>query len=336
MAPNSKHSSSAAISSIIDHDLEDRWLSRSYRDADNDANSNRDYEDDVHITQAITMGGGRLPINNKNKQQQHPFVDDLCDVEILEQQQQQGNEIYGRDPKRTRRRCRTCCCSPTLCCMGIAWIAVLALAGFLVRQHYSNNNMNTADDMEPPGNNDPNADFIVRINCGANQPYTDSEQNIWLPDSQEYGAMQDKFQVTGEGATYADRADSSREQERGEKPILNAGFEGSALYDNERYFTGNDGGVYQVFVPQDGLYEVTLFFAELVYSAPNQRVFAVVLEDQVVEDNFDIFVQANNQSFTAVQASYATFVNDGAMSIAFQSKVEHAKISGIEVKAFHE
>ena len=75
------------------------------------------------------------------------------------------------------------------------------------------------------------------------------------------------------------------------------------------------GRGYKFDVP-DGNYEVELHFAEVYYDWAGARVFDIKIEDQVVENNFDIWHYAGGKNRAAVW-SYSTSVSDGRLDIDF-------------------
>jgi len=87
---------------------------------------------------------------------------------------------------------------------------------------------------------------------------------------------------------------------------------------------------YEIPVPFDGLYAVTLHFAELWFDSEEQRVMDIYVEDNLLGRDYDI-LQVAGGSFVATRIEYEALVSDGAVSIGFESKDENAKINGIEV-----
>lgn len=159
--------------------------------------------------------------------------------------------------------------------------------------------------------------FLVRINCGATEPYVDPDNSEWLPDSNSY--EQYEFTSQGDSGTHDYKITS----------ISDVGAEGPGLYLNERYFASE--GEYTVKVPWNGPYEVTLYFAELFFDSPGQRVFDVYVENQLMTDNFDIITATSGRRAAAATMTYDVDVEHGAVSIRLVSNTEHAKISGIKV-----
>jgi Malectin domain/Pectate lyase superfamily protein len=99
----------------------------------------------------------------------------------------------------------------------------------------------------------------------------------------------------------------------------------ASLYQTERY--GNF--IYQFGVP-NGTYKVTLKFAEIYWSQPNQRLFSVAINGAQVLSNFDILAQAGGP-FIAVDRSFTVTVSGGQLSLAFTTQRDNAKIDAIEI-----
>jgi N-acetylneuraminic acid mutarotase len=97
------------------------------------------------------------------------------------------------------------------------------------------------------------------------------------------------------------------------------------LYQTERYAPTL---TYNVPVP-NGNYEVTLYFAEIYFNAPGQRVFNVSIEGQIVLQNFDIWAVAGQ--FAAVQRTFVVTVTGGVLNIVGTASVDNAKLSAIQI-----
>ena len=76
-------------------------------------------------------------------------------------------------------------------------------------------------------------------------------------------------------------------------------------------------------------YTVTLYFAEIYFNAPGQRVFNVSIEGQTVLQNFDIWAVAGQ--FAAVQRTFVVTVTDGVLNIVAPASVDNANFSAIKV-----
>jgi Malectin domain len=103
----------------------------------------------------------------------------------------------------------------------------------------------------------------------------------------------------------------------------------ASLYCSERWFDGEGG--YEIPVPAGVAYQVTLFFAELYYTQPGQRVFDIAVEDQVIAASFDSVAVAG-AAWTATTVSATTpVISDGVLSIRLTPIVGNPNICAVEV-----
>jgi hypothetical protein len=128
----------------------------------------------------------------------------------------------------------------------------------------------------------------IRIDAGGNS-YTDASGSTWSADTLYSG-----------GSTWS---------------VANsiAATGNPALYQTCRY--GNFS--YDAAVP-NGIYTVTLQFAEISVTGPGQRVFNVAINGSQVLGAFDIFAQAGGM-FTALDKTFTVSVTNGQLSIQFTS-----------------
>jgi PKD repeat protein len=149
--------------------------------------------------------------------------------------------------------------------------------------------------------------YTQRVVAGRSTSYTDTTGKVWSVDRTYSAGI---WGNTG-GSTYSNSNTIS-------------GTPDPDLYRSERY--GNFQ--YQFTVP-NGNYQVTLKFAEIYWSAVGQRVFNVNIEGTRVMSNVDLnsLVGAN----TAYDRTFAVTVSDGILNIDFQTIIDNAKISAIEV-----
>jgi len=103
-----------------------------------------------------------------------------------------------------------------------------------------------------------------------------------------------------------------------------AGASDPTLYRSERWGTFG----YALPTP-NGVYTVTLKFAEFVWTRPGQRVFNVTIEGRTVLRDFDILHEVAPD--TALDKTFRVSVADGVLNVAFASVVDDAKVSAIEV-----
>ncbi|MBC8163707.1 MAG: hypothetical protein H7Z42_21070 [Roseiflexaceae bacterium] len=80
----------------------------------------------------------------------------------------------------------------------------------------------------------------------------------------------------------------------------------------------------------NGDYLVRLHFADNNKNAPNQRLFDVAIESTQVLSNFDIYAEAGGMN-VAIVREFPVTIGDSSATIAFITRKENAKISGIEI-----
>jgi len=196
----------------------------------------------------------------------------------------------------------------------------------------SNNSPNAAGDtgsVEPSYVNvDPSTvpmgeNWILRVSAGATEKYTDPSGREWLQD--DIHDPSDLFTV------HAD-ADDTFTYEECPMDIANSDYAGPGLYCNERNFKEGKAGRYEIPVPSDGIYEFTLHFADIYFDEPGKRVFEVKIENQMMNRNYDIVKAAPRGGNTAKRMRHEQPVTDGSATITLKSHLQHAKISGFEVR----
>ena len=147
----------------------------------------------------------------------------------------------------------------------------------------------------------PSSGFSVRINSGGGV-YLDSLGNQWIADQYYVGGS--TYEVSAEIANTVD----------------------DTLYESERY--GNNFG-YAIPVP-NGVYLVRLHFAEIYHQQDGARLFGVQVEGATVLSMYDVRAAAGG-SYTAVTVETSAEVLDGVLNIDFNTTVDNAKISAIEI-----
>jgi hypothetical protein len=165
--------------------------------------------------------------------------------------------------------------------------------------------------VEEPATGD---DLVLAVNAGGGE-YTATDGTTFVADTNFDG---------GQTFTSGDAGTPS------EPDIENT--DDDQLYWTERY--GNFG--YDIPVPEDGQYEVTLYFAELYQGVANDggegdRVFNVSAEDEVVLDSYDIVAESGAPQ-TAINETAVIEVTDGTLNLEFTPIEDNAKISAIEVE----
>ena len=107
-------------------------------------------------------------------------------------------------------------------------------------------------------------------------------------------------------------------------------FSVSGTDNDPLYFTRRFGRRMHFAAPvENGLYTLTLHFAEPTFKKPGQRVFDVSAEGKVVLDDYDLFVRAGTKR--AISESFEVAVSDGVLSLSFAASVNNAIISAIEL-----
>ena len=155
--------------------------------------------------------------------------------------------------------------------------------------------------------------FILRVNCGIFEPYTDKSGNLWLADQEmaagkEWGAV---------GGQTVDRGD-----------LAMAGTNSPRVYETERY--SMDG--YKFSVP-NGKYTLRLHFAETYSGIVNQgeRVFSVSVNGRGALTDFDPFKEASGFQKPVVRTIEGVTVTNGELAIGFTPNIQNPEINGIEI-----
>jgi enterochelin esterase-like enzyme len=176
----------------------------------------------------------------------------------------------------------------------------------------------TAETTQPPAPPaaapEPAKKFVLRVDCGAFEPYKDKRGNVWAAD-QELEA----------GKTWG--ADDGMTVDR-----LGLGVTGTdmpPIYETERYSMDS----YQFTVP-NGKYTVRLHFAETFegIQGPGERVFSVSVPGQAVLKDLDLFKTVGPLK-PLVKEYQGVPVENGQLVIGFTPNIENPQICGIEILA---
>ncbi|WP_223808704.1 PQQ-dependent sugar dehydrogenase, partial [Rufibacter hautae] len=93
----------------------------------------------------------------------------------------------------------------------------------------------------------------------------------------------------------------------------------------------NNNFTYNIPVPQSGVYDVKLHFAELDYTKTGSRLFNVNIENgQYTLSNYDIFGRAGYRT-AQIERFNGIQVTDGSLTMPFTGVVGRAKVNAIEV-----
>ncbi len=157
------------------------------------------------------------------------------------------------------------------------------------------------------------AALVLRVNCGATEPYTDKAGKVWLPDQyleegKEWGVI--------DGLTV----------ERSELNI--AGMDSPNIYQTERYSMS----AYKFTLP-NGKYTVRMHFAETYegITGEGQRVFSVSINDKIVLKDLDLYKEAGGPQKPLVKEFKNISVTNKELVIGFTSNIENPEINGIEI-----
>ena len=140
----------------------------------------------------------------------------------------------------------------------------------------------------------------VRINSGGSD-FIDSLGQVWQADKYYTG-----------GTAYT-------------TPVPVANTTSLLLYQQERWGSFD----YNIPVP-NGTYAVTLKFAELYVTGPNQRLFNLAINGSTALTNFDIFVAAGGAN-RAIDKTFTAVVQNGQILLHFTANVNNASVRGIQV-----
>jgi PKD repeat protein len=102
----------------------------------------------------------------------------------------------------------------------------------------------------------------------------------------------------------------------------------SAVYQSERF--GNFGYTFPA-LSAGQTYNVRLHFAEIYWTAPNQRLFNVSINGAQVLANFDVFAAAGGSGIAIARQFSAQADSQGRISVNFTTLVDNAKVSAIEI-----
>jgi enterochelin esterase-like enzyme len=158
--------------------------------------------------------------------------------------------------------------------------------------------------------------LVIRVACGANQPYTDKNGNLWLPD-----------EVKAPGASLSP-PDGMTIERAEEFEVPDVAF--PQIFRTERYSMS----AYEFKLP-NGKYTVRLHFAECFtgITGIGQRVYSFAVQGQKPEKDFDLFKEAGGP-YKAIQREYkGVEVTGGKLRITFTANVENPAINGIEIFA---
>ena len=143
---------------------------------------------------------------------------------------------------------------------------------------------------------------VYRVNAGGSS-YTDTLGHVWEADN-PYVSFGRSFTVTGAAI---------------------AGTDDDVLFRSERWDDPSDDPMRFDFQVENGLYQVRLGFAEIYGLKAGERVFDVIINDQVVIKSHDIFAKVGAN--TADIEEFTTEVTGGKLTVTFKRIKENPKAS---------
>jgi enterochelin esterase-like enzyme len=189
-------------------------------------------------------------------------------------------------------------------------------AQFLFKEGPSGSPAVAAPTLPAPPTVPDSGKLAIRVACGAYQPYTDKDGNLWLPD-----------QVKAPGASLSP-LDGMTVERAEEFEVPNVAF--PQIFRTERYSMS----AYEFNLP-NGKYTIRLHFAECFtgITGVGQRVYSFAVQGQEPEKDFDIYKEAGGP-YKAIRREYkGVEVTDGKLRITFTPKIENPAINGIEIFA---
>jgi len=161
---------------------------------------------------------------------------------------------------------------------------------------------------------EPGKKFVLRVDCGAFEPYKDKLGNVWAAD-----------QELATGKTWG--ADDGMTIDR--EGVGITGTDIPRIYETERYSMSS----YKFTVP-NGKYTVRLHFAETFDGivGPGERVFSVKVPGQETLKDLDLFKTVGFLK-PLVKEYRGVSVESGQLVISFTPNIENPQICGIEILA---
>ena len=160
----------------------------------------------------------------------------------------------------------------------------------------------------------PSGKYVMRVNCGATESYTDAKGNIWCPD--QMMATSKKW-----GCAYGMSVD------RGSLNIT--GVAAPKVYETECYSMSN----YTFTEVPDGKYTVRLHFAETYdgISAVGGRLFDITINGKTIATDYDPYKLGGGPNKPSVKECKGVEVSGGKIVIGFEENIQNPEINGIEI-----
>ena len=103
-----------------------------------------------------------------------------------------------------------------------------------------------------------------------------------------------------------------------------------ALYCTERFFVDGFGG-YEIPVDTVGrYYRVELYMMESFHANINERVFDIIIEDDILVANLDIYAEAGGKH-KKLSSVHTVYVSDSSLSIYFNASINFPIVNAISI-----
>jgi N-acetylneuraminic acid mutarotase len=191
---------------------------------------------------------------------------------------------------------------------------------YLVAMDYSGINYDYNDNVYLVSNIKPEApQTLYRLNVGASSNYTDTQGNIWTPDTGFFTPST----APSEGGNYAVQTIANTDDDK--------------LYTDYRAFLGNipiDQRLLRYNLPVSATkVNVYLYYAERFWTANGSRVFNVDVEGKRISTNLDLFKMAPGAHAALIVPVYHVAVADGNLTLDFRAVADYGAINAIQVTA---
>jgi N-acetylneuraminic acid mutarotase len=191
---------------------------------------------------------------------------------------------------------------------------------YLLSMDYSGINYDYNDNVYLVSNMKPETpSTLYRLNVGASSNYTDTQGNVWTPDTGYFTPST----APSEGGNYAIQAIANTDDDK--------------LYDDYRAFVGNvpiDQRVLEYNLPATATkVNVYLYYAERFWTAAGSRIFNVDVEGKRVSTNLDLFKMAPGGNAALIVPVYHVAVSGGTLTLDFRAVADYGAINAIRVTA---
>ena len=156
--------------------------------------------------------------------------------------------------------------------------------------------------------------YELFINSGGySTDFTDSSGDVWVVDNYYSSGGTGGTSVISTAVTISDTSSQ-------------------AVYQHARITNDNlDSVVYSIPVDESGVFDITLYFAEIVESAANARVMNIEIEGTEVRSGFDIFATVGANTATSLSFELVV-VSDQMVDIVVTATQGKALVTGVQIR----